>query len=413
MVWETKGVVPGGYWRAPSGLLHIIDIRPLPAQGMQETVDGVALIGMPDDITLGDDYRLFGKGAGLTDIVPQESDRAVFSSLAGVKTVDGSTLAEWMFTLLTRYVDPFGDTAARPLMPGTDRLLRACGIRKVFDASDPDAALQIAIWKDDYRKTRELALDGKIINARGIPDTEAHRKVLDSLGQKLGIARPQDVFIPDDLPVEEPLPHDTTITDSFNRADQTNLGTSSEGWSWSVSLVAGGQADIASNQAAQNVLTVATQCVVRAESDLSSSDNYSQTSVINRGGTGDNVGALCRKDSTSTLSYYLNLVVNDSSNIVLGKYVSGSFTQLGSTTAVTVSLPQPIKVNANGSLVKGFWDSVEKISITDTAVATGVRCGMRYGGVVGATGGILDAFEAADLAAATIRRRLPLLGAGA
>jgi hypothetical protein len=85
----------------------------------------------------------------------------------------------------------------------------------------------------------------------------------------------------------------------------------------------------------------------------------------------------------------------------LFKFVSGTATQLGSDVSVTPSLPDPLKIYASGSTIKSYYDGVERHSQTDSAISSGLRCGLRL--VVG--NGVAwrgDDWNAADLAASGI-----------
>ena len=81
---------------------------------------------------------------------------------------------------------------------------------------------------------------------------------------------------------------------------------------------------------------------------------------------------------------------------VLYKRVTGTNTSLGSAAnAATPGTPVALKCEANGTTIKVYANAVEKISVTDTAVATGLR-----GGMWGFGTNYFDNWEAADLAAA-------------
>jgi hypothetical protein len=194
---------------------------------------------------------------------------------------------------------------------------------------------------------------------------------------------------------ETPLPHQTTITDNFNRANQAQLGTSSEGWSWSA---LSGELDIVSNTA--QVIT--TPGVYRADSDLSSSDHYSQADTIARSAlSSQGTAVFTRKDSSSTLTYYFGRLQGTGSDVVrLFKSIANVATQLGSDGAVTVSLPQSIKQTCNGSTISVDYAGVNKISLTDTSITTNTRTGLRIAD--NSVAASMDNFQASDLSVAGV-----------
>lgn len=191
----------------------------------------------------------------------------------------------------------------------------------------------------------------------------------------------------------------TTITDDFNRVDQSGLGTAAGGWSWSANVESnsppGNEAGIVSNRA-QDVSAYPVS--VRAEIDLATDDNYAQMTIVDRG-AGDTNGVICRESTGIDPSYYLAILLDDSDAVAIFKNTGGiNFALIGSFVGVTVSLPQIIKVQAVGTTVKCFWDGVEVISETDSEITTGKRAGMRFGSAGVRT---FDNFEAGDVGGAS------------
>lgn len=374
---------PSRCWSPPEGTRFAVDLRPIPAQADPVNASGYALFGVPDALVLGADYRLFGIGRGLTDIVPAEADRKVFASMAGVGTVDGSTLAEWLYTLLTLHADPLGDTAVRPLMPTRSKRLEAGGVARRFDLAAPECAKSILVMQDNYRRIR----DG---------GGEMHRKYLDDLIIKFG--GDERVYIPDDLPLETRLPRETTIADSFNRADQSGLGSSSEGWSWSAVQAT---ASIVSNQAsvAGNV-GIFSQ---RADSDLSTDDHYADITFIQSVVGG---GGPATRFASAATTYYKTNPFSDG-NIYLQKLVTGTETTISST-AFTRAANDIYRTESDGSTQRSLQNSVQRLSSTDTAITGNLRTGLAgyTSGTAGQTA-VFDTFTASDLAAGVVG---PLLG---
>ncbi|MCC7484560.1 MAG: hypothetical protein IT529_06180 [Burkholderiales bacterium] len=394
------------WWSPPDGVLAAIDMRPIPAQASEASVPGpaVGLFATPDAIGLGADYRLIGSGGALADIVPPERDRAVLASAFGVRRVDGTTLAEWMYSALTVHADPTGETAVRPLMPTRRGMLEACGVRRRFRLDLPEALPVIATLQAEYRALRQAARDGQLGAvrrgggaARFEPDPEFHRRVLDGWGEKFGLANPQDVCIPSDLPRETRLPHATTITESFNKSNSTTLGPDLTWAELENNL------EVYSSQCRQvNTFVTAS---ARADSDLSSSDHYAQIDTVNQAAyNGMSSGVIARKDSTSTATYYLyRLYYSDGTTFALQafKVISGTATQLGSNYVLgaSISNPDTVRVQCDGSTISGQHNGTERHSVTDTAISGNTRCGVRLSDH--AINTAVDDFEAGDLAAAS------------
>ncbi len=189
------------------------------------------------------------------------------------------------------------------------------------------------------------------------------------------------------------------INDTFNRGDGGLVGSSDGFWSWSngnletVSGSSGNAVSVVSNQCKQG--NAGSIVSVRAEQDLTNDDNYAQMSIITRG-TGDGCGVYCRASTGTNPAYYIAYLIEASDNVQLYKNTGGaSFTQLGSNVAVTVSLPNTLRVEAIGTAIKVYWDGVQKISVTDSSITTGKRAGMRVGSG-GSTQRIVDGFRAGD-----------------
>lgn len=189
-------------------------------------------------------------------------------------------------------------------------------------------------------------------------------------------------------------------TDNFNRADQTNLGTSSEGWSWStgdLEIASGGHCDVSANRAIG--LNLTQLCTGRAEVDLSTPDNYAQITIVQLGSTGtsDGMGVACRMSGGTGPSYYLAYVLDSGTTLRLYKNTGvQAFTQLGSDVTIAGPLPKILKVQAVGTTIKAFWDGVERISVTDSSITTGLRGGFRYGGP-SSIPRLFDNFEMGDV----------------
>lgn len=389
-VWSSD---PFEHWEAPAGVTSTLDLRSLP----EHVNPGVGLFVSDKD--LGSNYRQFAD-------IPKEADRVIFASMLGVKTVDGSTLNDWIASFLTLYADPFGQTTCKPITPSGRIMeinLGGAIYGMPFDVNVDYCQPAIAVMQQDYKR---IAADDQTLAS----------KMLGFWGKQFALNNPEDVFIPADLPKIAPLTPQTTINDDFTRADSGTLGSSSEGWSWSNDV---NSISIASNKAKQNTFGGAS--VGRAVSSLSSADHYAQA-VLNSDNTLISyfaLGTTTRKIASTVQTYYLGLVDFNAQVAKLFKCVNGSFTQLGSNVAVTLvaSTDYTVRTIASGSTQSFNLDGVQKISQTDSAVTGNLQTGIRGDATVGQSVNTAtwDNFTASDLAAFTtlFRRSLSGYGSGA
>ncbi|MFF0277464.1 hypothetical protein [Streptomyces sp. NPDC004330] len=151
------------------------------------------------------------------------------------------------------------------------------------------------------------------------------------------------------------------FSDDFNRADSSNLGP---GWV----EVTGGWA-IVSGQLSPG--DGGGTIILRAAGAMDSSDNYAQATIAAT--TAASHGVWCRGNSGITNGY---LWRNDGSEWTLFSVVSSTFLAIGSYAAAAAP-GDVMRVQAVGSTIKGFVNGIQRVSVTDTAVATGTGVGIR------------------------------------
>jgi hypothetical protein len=153
----------------------------------------------------------------------------------------------------------------------------------------------------------------------------------------------------------------TTFTDDFNSADSTNLGV---GW-----VEVSGDWSIVSNQLSPGA--AGGTIIMRAAGAMASNDNSAQATIAST--TVASQGVWCRGNSNITSGY---LWRNNGTSWDLFSVVGGSFTVIGTYTAAAA--PGDVaKVQAVGSTIKGFVNGIERVSVVNTAVATGTSVGIR------------------------------------
>lgn len=171
----------------------------------------------------------------------------------------------------------------------------------------------------------------------------------------------------------------TTFTDDFNRADNTSLGVS-----W---VEVSGDWSIVSNRLSSG--SAGGTIILRAAGAMATNDHYAQVAIATTAVASH--GVWCRGNSNISQGY---LWRNDGSSWNLFSVVGGSFTSIGSFAGAAVN-GDVAKVQAVGSTIKGFVNGVQRVSVTDTSVATGTSVGLRAESVSALR---FDDFAAADVA---------------
>jgi hypothetical protein len=152
----------------------------------------------------------------------------------------------------------------------------------------------------------------------------------------------------------------TTFTDDFNRAD------GSPGANW---VQVSGTWSIISNQLSSG--SAGGTIILRAATAMATNDNSAQVTIAATAAVSQ--GVWCRGNTTLTQGY---LWRNDGSSWNLFYVVGGSFVSIGTFAGAAVA-GDVAKVQAVGSTIKGFVNGVQRVSVTDTNVATGTSVGIR------------------------------------
>lgn len=183
-------------------------------------------------------------------------------------------------------------------------------------------------------------------------------------------------------------------TESFNKANSTTLGPD---LTWT-DVAGTGDLWVQSN-ACENVNNN-TGIITRAEHDLATSDNYAQF-VILYVGANHGYGPACRYQSGADTCYF-GRQGDDGGNInntAIFKRVTGTNTSLG-TSSRTAAVNDVVRCQANGSSIALVVNGTSHLALTDTAITTGLRGGMRIYKAGSGTNPSLDSFEMGDLGGA-------------
>lgn len=396
--WLTD---PYPHWAQPAGAIGSLDIRPIGQQATAGGIGGVGLFGFETDpsgrpgvIVLGDDP------AGIMGPVRKAALEDALGLTARLLTLDASRLGLAIFEGLTTKAVPDGSNGPRPLMPSSRQRLRVhfgpAGRDIPFSIDDPEyRANVLAVYREDYRKIRAEAL------AAG---TEHHRKWLGHLVLRKHRGADWRQFIPDDLPPEEPLEPETSYTESFNTADSDTLGPD---LSWTETA---GDIDVVSNAAAPG--STAGHHNARADSNLTSSDMYAQVTATMTGETGTpDIGVFARYSSSADTGYLYLITTYQSvdHDCKLYKVVAGAYTELvDDNDAHAAPNGTTMRLDVDSDLLTGTFGGASHVTVTDMAITTGVRGGIRFfsNATNSATAHKIDDFITADLATAGMSVRL-------
>jgi hypothetical protein len=312
-----------------------------------------------------------------------------WASMLGINPIASANLLDAIWETLTDKADPTGDTAVPPLIPtsrstldlhlGGHSLVR----RKAFSLAIPEARLVIASMQRQYASLRGLSRAGKI------PE-DHYRRVLDYWGKQFRVGNPEDIFIPRGLPIEKPLPHATTFTESFDTANSTTLGPDLT-WTETVGnlRVNSNRCQVTTEDGALNE--------ARAEHDLSSSNNYTQC-VINRGASSSASVShrACSRSQSGARTHYMAVLYGDQRR-ELYKRVANTSTLLSGPTSQSWSNNDVLRSTSDGSSISMQINGSTVVTVTDTSISTGLRGTISM--QASTTNIFIDSFEMADLAA--------------
>lgn len=204
-----------------------------------------------------------------------------------------------------------------------------------------------------------------------------------------------------------------THTDSFTAGDSSTL---SGDLTWN-EYSASKEWAVASNRASMTGNGGWSRA--RADHDLDTDDHYAEATLVAcTPGSTAAVGVICRKDGTTTETFYgFWPITGGGTGHRLRKFVTGTETVIEDI-ATTFSANEVAKVQADGSSITGWLDGVQVADGTDTDITGNLRTGIVAFSNAGGTSNLLDDFTAEDVlaAAATFTRlvggRFRLAGAG-
>jgi hypothetical protein len=350
--------VPGGpkIWRPPGGAHSSIDLG----------VPGVHRFGLfAGDIV----------PAGVTDLgddpvgqlrVPQLT--AIRAALGITETLNSATLGDVFWEIMTGAIpDPTGTTRWKGLRPRTDRQMNLWlgGIKlktQRVEIDDPELGAGIvAGLQADYRKLRQESDAGLITK-------DQHRRWLSWQMDKWRIGN-HEILIPAGETIVDPLPHSTSVSDDFNRSDES---LDASGWT-----EVRADTDVVSNQAASQSTDVGINCF---NTDLSGEDHFCQLDFVSASNSNQFCGPTVRATTSAQTAYYNAVTIGGTKSI--NKVVSGSFNTISSGSAGHSGAGHTYKVVISGSDLELFEDGGSILTGSDTDITGNLKFGELNRGLI-------------------------------
>jgi hypothetical protein len=359
------------YWQIKQSdkCMGLIDLRP---DGTVDTGYAFAeyseLVTDPDFIYLGDSVNA---------VIPDIGD------VLGVDFPSPTKVRGLIYLILTTLNN---DAVCSPALPDTkgniDIFMSGKKIhsRKIDPATSPEWVNIRKQMRKDYRK---VSKKNKILA----------RKMLQVWKEKHGVTD-TDQFIPDDMEKVTPLPHNTTLTESF---DQVDSGTVGPDLTW-----------IEIAQSTPGSATVSNQLVTSSSFSnssvghtdvLSSSDNYSSIDVISET-AGCTANVIVRWDGGDTsASYYVAEVEDGSTTLKIYSCDVNTWSTILNTTITAPSYTFNLKLTVDGTSLEAFIDDVSVGTVTDSDHTVGIQCGVgSFDNSFSSPTLTMDNFESGDMA---------------
>lgn len=369
----------------PVGANTLIDLRSLPDhEGGGDKQGGI----FTSKEALGSDYYLLGDGDA-RDIKPDGKVLSAWDSIFGFIPA-GNTLADLIVDHLCNG-DPLGLDRCKPIAPtmngDVELFVGGKAIRRdVFKWGDAYTNRLQSLLRADY--------DVMLAGSKNQNDLDQIRKCLDFSMQKYRVQDWRELVSPTvQAEIPGPLPHETTVTDDFNRADSSTIGNDSAGNAWSET---NGDWNITSNQLTNT--SIADDIDLRNGTNLSSADHSATADCVFASNTA-NTGTLSRFNAAAR-TYYRGEGDANSDTRIIFKVVAGSFTSLSSTGQTIGASTLSVMMRSNGS-TQDVTVGASNSSITDTAITANVRTGIGGWGGFSVSVAKWDNFSAADLAASS------------
>jgi hypothetical protein len=145
---------------------------------------------------------------------------------------------------------------------------------------------------------------------------------------------------------------------------------------------------------------------VRHTTALASDDQFCEAEFVNDGTTATyrEASVMVRVSSTEATFYRIDWNPASSGELTLYRCNAGTFTEITSATGVggIDTDPHTIRIEAEGTTIRGFFDDVEEISVTNTSIASGAYVGVGAYHTHTARRARVDSFSGGDLGASAV-----------
>ena len=391
-VWHSLGPWDGSQeegWRPPPATLGCLDFRaPEDGHGCGYFVTRTR----PDSA-----YAVLGQGDS-HDVPATVRLRTLFATWMGFHP-RGRTLAALVWDCLTRGGDPTGQDRWKPLMP------THVGALECWLGGPHALCTEPFQWgRHPHTQHVQATLHQDLLTLLPTLPQRQARQVVGSLLMQYDLpASDWRVLVPRPLwtLIHSPLAPATQIDDTFNRADSSTLGTSSDSqFTWTeFTGTNGGNPEIASNAArcVPDVVQSPSNGWARAEFDFATANQ--QVSCVpgfNLGTlNGNGVGVLARYSATANV-YYRYRVTTGDGTYQLAK-VLGSINGIALATVSNINTVSSMALMVSGSSLYGFRNGVIHLRATDTEISSGLRTGLWVGQDAAIATSVLDDFQAKGL----------------
>ncbi len=389
-IWEEtnyKALEQGPYWRMPDGTLGGVDRRPYDAQARRGgPPEGFALVSLDPAADIP------SRSLKLADSLDERMSATTQIDMAarlGVAAddLDTATALDAIWREHTELADPTGKIREKPLVPGPDGYieLHLGGLARrekfVWGVHPATAVIKSLI-----------ELDFAELKAADIANGKDHyKRVLDAYATKYKVDSKEII------PGQDTLPAATTITDNFNRANETPLNgvdyTATDD-TFNVNLSSNACVDAGTSNATAVQLNA-----------LAGNDGYCEIVMSAIGSV--IAGALFRHAASPTMSCYSAFFRVIGGQWEIWKRTGGTDAQLGGDlSSAGATAGDNVRIEAVGTTIKVYKNSSSQQggNTTDATFSTGNIAFRMFG----SGGWILDDLEGADIGAASItvlRRR--------
>jgi hypothetical protein len=391
-IWRTDSLIPR--WGIPDFAAHMRDLRSLTECGAAGKRDGdrsglSLYIGPEDSSAVKDDAAVpLGK---LTDAITAEQ-----KTLLGVSDVN--TISEAIVAKILYSDSP-------PTLLRGDRCEIKIGNEKIVIPMAPG----LPGWEQVQARMRESVL--------AAPEEKHPALVtdrLESIGKPVNREKAQEYL---DLDIE-PGPKQTTKGDTFNRgtdvAITSHTSTGANGGDSYTALV-GTRMRVDNGGASGRAYVSGGITEARLNGDMSSTDfECGFNALFITATTGRYIGAIIRKDSTSTRTFIAAFLAADRSpqKYTITKCITGTYSDLATADAsFSAGTYRSLKIRGVGNDFSFHYEGNSVLTVNDNSVTTGTRGGMVGGASSDSSFIAMQQLLITDELSTGNRRRRLLIGA--